>query len=124
VSAGRVEVEFGAPPRCQGCDGACLWYRVPATVRATFDGVADVAVGTAVTVTLPDRHLLLAMLLVYGVPLCALLVGGLLGMAALRSDLGAAAGAVAAVVAALLAAPVLRRRLERTTLRHLQVRPL
>ena len=77
-----------------------------------------------VTVTLPDRYLLLGTLLVYGVPLAALLTGAVLGMTAIGSDLGAAAGAALGLVAALGAAPRLRRGLERVTLREMVIRPL
>jgi positive regulator of sigma E activity len=85
---------------------------------------ADAAfpVGATVTVTLPDRYLLLGAALVYGVPLVALLVGGALGGVLGGSDLGAAAGAVAALVGAVLLAPALRRRLEQATVRKFAVR--
>jgi positive regulator of sigma E activity len=73
-------------------------------------------------VTLPDRYVLAAAVLVYGWPLGALLAGGAAGAAAFGSDLAAAIGAVAALAAALLAASPLRRRLERATLRRLSVR--
>ena len=120
---GFVDVDLEPPPRCEGCNGACLWYRVPRSERLTL--AADVAfpVGAAVTVTLPDRYLLLGASLVYGVPLVALLVGGALGAAVLGSDLGAAGGAIAALALAVLVAPVLRRRLEQNTVRKLAVRP-
>jgi positive regulator of sigma E activity len=75
-----------------------------------------------VTVTLPDRYLLLAATLVYGVPLGALLAGAAVGAALFGSDLAAAIGAVVALVGALLAASSLRRRLEQATLRRLDVR--
>jgi positive regulator of sigma E activity len=61
--------------------------------------------------------------LVYGVPLAALLAGGVLGAALLGTDLGAVAGAGVALAIAVLAAPVLRRRIEAATLRKLAVRP-
>ncbi len=80
------------------------------------------AVGVAVDVTLPERHLLLAATLVYGVPLVALLAGAVIGAAWWRSDLGAAAGAALAVAGAVLAVVLLRRRLESATLARLVVR--
>ena len=124
MSAGSIDVEFAPPARCKGCDGACLWYRVPDRQRATFQAPANVGVGTTVTVTLPDRYLLLGTLLVYGVPLAALLAGAVLGMTAFGTDLGAAAGAALGLGAALRAAPLLRRRLERSTVRDMVVRPV
>jgi len=73
-------------------------------------------------VTLPDRYVLAAAVLVYGWPLGALLAGGAAGAAAFGTDLAAALGSAAGLVAALLAASPLRRRLERATLRRLAVR--
>jgi positive regulator of sigma E activity len=86
---------------------------------------AEVAfpVGAVVTVTLPDRYLLLGASLVYGVPLAALLAGGVLGSVLFRSDLGAAAGGALALGGAMLVAPLLRRRLEEATVRKLAVGP-
>jgi positive regulator of sigma E activity len=119
VSAdGRVEVEFGPPARCGGCEGACLWRRMPAAQRLTFESSLALTVGEPVVVALPDRYLLLGAVLVHGLPLAALLAGALAGLAVGGSDLTAAAGAVLAVAAALLVAPRLRARLERNTLRR------
>jgi positive regulator of sigma E activity len=70
---------------------------------------------------LPDRYLLVAAALVYGLPLGALLAGALFAAVVFGSDLAAALGAAVALLAALLAAAPLRRRLERATLRHLAV---
>jgi positive regulator of sigma E activity len=81
------------------------------------------AVGNAVTVSLPDRYVLLGALLVYGLPLAALLVGAAAGFAVDRSDLGAAAGALLALVSVGAAAAPLRRRLERRTVEHLVLTP-
>lgn len=119
---GRLEVELAPPPRCAGCDGACLWYRVPSHERLTLAAEAAFPVGATVTVTLPDRYLLLGASLVYGVPLVALLAGGALGSVLFRSDLGAAAGGALALGGTLLVAPALRRRLEEATVRKLTVR--
>jgi sigma-E factor negative regulatory protein RseC len=118
-----VDVELEPPPRCEGCNGACLWYRVPRSERLTLAADTAFAVGAPVIVTLPDRLLLLGVLLVYGVPLVALLAGGVLGGALLQSDIGAVVGAVAALATAVLVAPVLRRRIEAATIRKLAVRP-
>ena len=116
-----MTVELEPPPRCEGCSGACLWYRVSPRGELTLAASGTIPVGTAVAVTLPDRYVLAAAVLVYGWPLAALLVGGAAAAAAFGSDLAAAAGAGTALVAALLAASPLRRRLERAALRHLAV---
>jgi positive regulator of sigma E activity len=97
---------------------------VPDRQHATLATRLDLGVGATVTVTLPDRYLLLGTLLVYGVPLAALLAGAVLGVTAFGSDLGAAGGAALGLAAALLAAPFLRRGLERVTLREMVVRPV
>jgi len=114
-----VTVELHGPPRCEGCAGACLWYRVAPSEQLTLPAPGAVPVGTTVTLTLPDSFVLAGALTLYGVPLAALLAGGVIAGAVLDSDLAAAAGAAAALVAALLAASPLRKRLERATLRRL-----
>jgi positive regulator of sigma E activity len=95
---------------------------VPATATLSVQSEVPLAPGSVVTVTLPTRYLLLGALLVYGVPLAALLCGGALGALIYGSDLAAALAAALALCAALLAAPLLRRRLERATLSELAVR--
>jgi positive regulator of sigma E activity len=126
VAAGRVDVDFEPPPRCKGCDGACVWYRMPRAQRITFATPldVDVAIGATVAVTLPERQLLLGTFVVYGAPLVALLGGAALGAAAFGSDLGAAAGAVAGLIGAGAAAPLWRSRFERAILRQIKILPL
>ena len=88
----------------------------------TFATRRPLAVGDRVVVAVPDRYLLLASLLVYGLPLTGILGGALAGLAALGSDLGAAIGAAAGAASAVLAAPALRSRVERGTLSRMQLR--
>jgi positive regulator of sigma E activity len=118
----RIAIEVDAPPRCQGCDGACLWYRLPREPHLRLVVDADFPVGTKVAVTLPQRYLLLGAAVVYGVPLGALLAGGTLAAAVFESDWVAALGAALALVSAFVAVSSWRRRLERATLRRLAVR--
>jgi len=94
---------------------------VPPREQLTLAASGTIPIGATVTVTLPDRYVLAAAALVYGLPLGALLVGGGIAAAIFGSDLAAAAGATVAAAAALLAASPLRRRLERATLRRLAV---
>ena len=117
-----MTVELSPPPRCEGCAGACLWYRIRPRAELTLAASGTIPIGTTVAVTLPDRYVVAAAVLVYGWPLAALLAGGAVAAAVFGTDLAAAAGAATAVVAALLAASPLRRRLERATLRRLAVR--
>jgi positive regulator of sigma E activity len=85
---------------------------------------ATLPVGATVTVTLPERYLLLGAALVYGVPLAALLFGASVAALLFDSDLAAAAGAGVALIGALLAASLVRPRLEQATLRRLAVQRL
>ena len=117
-----VIVELAPPARCEGCSGACLWYRVPASERFTLRASGTLPVGASVAVTLPERYVLLGAVLVYGLPLGALLAGGAAAAAIFATDFSAAAGAAAALAASIAAAAPLRRRLERATLRRLAVR--
>ena len=116
-----MTVELSPPPRCEGCAGACLWYRIQPRAELTLAASGTIPIGATVAVTLPDRYVVAAAVLVYGWPLAALLAGGALAGATFGTDLAAAAGAAAALLAALLAASPLRRRLERATLRRLAV---
>jgi len=116
-----VTVELAPPPRCEGCTGACLWYRVPPSEQLTLAATGSIPVGTAVVVTLPERYLLAGATVIYVLPLGALLAGSAAAAAIFASDWAAAAGGAAALLVALLAASPLRRRLERATLRHLAV---
>ena len=111
------------PPRCSACSGACAWRLRDTAHREVFVSAQRFAIGDAVVVRLPDRYLLLGSLLLYGLPLVALVCGAASGAAAFGSDLGAALGAVAAIGAVWLATPRLRRRLEERTLRHLELGP-
>lgn len=124
VTPGQVTIELAPPQPCAGCSGACLWYRVPQREQLTLAASGSIPVGAAVTVTLPDRYLLAGALLLYGLPLAALLAGAVAAATMLGTDLAAAAGAALGVSAALLASAPLRARLERATLRHLAVRPV
>lgn len=119
-----VTVELAPPARCEGCSGACLWYRVASSERLRLPASGAIPVGAAVAVTLPERYVLLGAALVYGWPLGALLAGGAASAALFGSDFSAAAGAAAALLGSLVVAAPLRRRLERATLRRLAVAPV
>jgi positive regulator of sigma E activity len=121
VSDGRVEVEFVAPRGCRGCEGVCLWRRLPAINRAELNTHLPLRAGDSVAVRLPHQYVLLGALFVHGLPLAAILCGALAGVAATGSDFGCFVGAVLGVALAALAAPRLRRRVERATLRALKL---
>lgn len=94
---------------------------MPPSEKLILKAATTLPVGATVTVTLPERYLLLGAALVYGVPLAALLFGASVGALLFDSDLAAAAGAGLALLGALLAASLVRRRLEQATLRRLAV---
>jgi len=94
---------------------------VPPTEQLALAARTSIPVGATVAVTLPDRYLLLGAVLVYGVPLGALLAGAAVTAALFESDLAAAAGAILTLFAGLFVASSLRRRVERATLQHLDV---
>jgi positive regulator of sigma E activity len=90
----------------------------------TLEATAAIEVGSTVVVTLPERYLLAGAIVVYAVPLGALLAGAATAGALFGSDWAAALGGAVALLLALLAASPLRRRLERATLRRLAVQPV
>lgn len=122
VAPGSIEVEFATPVGCASCKGTCMWRRLPETSRATFATPLPLERGDTVSLSLPDRFLLAAAALVYGLPLIGLLTGASIGVAMTGSDFGGVVGAVLGIGAALLAVPGLRRRLEGDTVKHLHVR--
>lgn len=87
----------------QGCGGGILgrWLgdRLH-RVRAVHDG--GVRVGDCVVIGVDERVILFAALLVYGVPLAALLAGALLGQLLAGHDAGALAGLLAGLLGGFL----------------------
>jgi positive regulator of sigma E activity len=116
-----VELELAEAKGCKGCEGLCLWRRLPEAVRERFRSDGNLEVGQEVRVSLPAHCLLRGTLLLHGLPLAALLLGGVAGQWLLRSDWGALLGALAGVLAVLAAGPRLRRRVEQTTLDAIRV---
>ncbi|HEX6997082.1 MAG TPA: SoxR reducing system RseC family protein [Gammaproteobacteria bacterium] len=115
---GVVEIELDERARCQGCRGACLWGR-PDASRARLRTELELGVGDRVRVSMPHRYLLLAALLLHGLPLAGLLGGAVAGLAATGGDGGAVAGAVAGVALVVAGARRAARRVEALALRHL-----
>lgn len=121
IEPGHLEIELDAPPRCHGCDGACAWYRITRRRRAVLATPLELRVGAAVTVGLPSRQWVMAALIVYGLPLGAIVGGASLGWALGGTDLCTAGGAAAALVGAAMLAGRLRARWQRVALRSLVV---
>lgn len=121
-AGGFVDLEF-MPKLCAGCAGTCLWKRLQSTRLERLRTTGDFAPGTEVTVTLSERRVLAASLLLHGLPLAAILVGAAAGAALGRSDAATLAGAVAGIGIALALAKSLGRRLERATLARLVIAP-
>jgi positive regulator of sigma E activity len=111
------------PSVCSGCAGTCLWRRIQAS-RLSGIGVAEPLVpGTEVTVSLSNRRVLLAALLLHGMPLAAILLGAALGASVIGSDSGTLLGALITLTLAVACFRPLGRRLERMTLTQLLVVP-
>jgi positive regulator of sigma E activity len=115
---GRVELEFVDLPACRGCEGACMWRRLPATTRMRFATDLPLHVGDPVLVSLPERYLLIGAIVLHGLPMAALLLGALAGFMVTGSDLGSVGGAVGGVALAVIATPRLRRHVERAMMQH------
>ena len=93
-----VQLELLEPPRCSGCEGHCLWrWAPPAPLRVHSSPALQP--GDLVTVSIDRRDVLLAALLLHGLPWAGLLAGALLGVSSLGGDLGALLGAVAGLAA-------------------------
>jgi positive regulator of sigma E activity len=121
---GSVEVELAAPA-CRGCEGACLWRRLPRAQRMTFPHAPGaMACGESVVIALPDSYLLLGVSTLYGIPLAALLCGAVAGVVAAGSDAGAVVGALVGVAIAGLVVRAARAKLERSLLHRLELAPL
>lgn len=85
---------------------------------------AAVAPGAVVNVRLPERAVLLAALVLHGLPWITLLAGAIAGGVVSRSDWGVLAGALLALGFLALMTPLVRRRIEAATLAALRVEPV
>jgi positive regulator of sigma E activity len=119
---GSLDLEFQVRA-CAACAGTCLWRRLKSTRIEGLRAEQKLAPGAAVTVLLPERRVLLASVLLHGVPLVAILVGAALGAALTASDGGTLLGAAIGLGVAIAAFGRLGRRLERATLARLKIVP-
>ncbi|HEX6996464.1 MAG TPA: SoxR reducing system RseC family protein [Gammaproteobacteria bacterium] len=114
---GYVELEFDPASRCAGCAGLCAWMQsVAAGERIRLQAAVGVEPGTRVRVSLPADHVLSSALLLFGLPLAALLAGGAGGALLVGSDAATLVGALLGLAAAVCTTRGLRRRAERATL--------
>jgi len=120
---GRVDLEFQPAIGCSACAGTCLWKRLQSTRIECLQSRGEFAPGTPVSVSLPERRVLAASVLVYGLPLAAIVVGAATGAAAVGGDIATLVGAAAGLGVAALAFRPLGRRLERATLTRLEISP-
>ena len=121
---GFVDIEVTEAARCAGCAGACMWRRSTAAPRARLRTSTHLPVGTPVLVVLPQRYVLLAALLLHGLPWIALLLGAATGALVTGSDLGSLLAAVLAIAISLMMTPRLRRRLERAAMERFELQPV
>jgi len=119
---GSVDLEFPPLRQCGACAGTCLWKRLSASRLERLHTDAALACGNRVEVSLPDKRVAAASLLVHGVPLAAILIGAAVGAAVTRSDVGTFVGMVAAIAIAVLGFRQFRRRIERAVLAGLVIR--
>lgn len=119
---GVRDLEFQQRP-CAACAGTCLWRRLRATRLERLPAIQQLSPGTAVTVALPERSVLIASILLHGLPLAAILLGAAAGAAATATDSGTLLGALAGLAGTLAVFKPLCRRLERYTLAQLAVVP-
>lgn len=124
LADGAVEVEIAAARPCRGCEGACLWRRLPQAARATLPADGTFAAGDEVLVCLPERHVLAGAAVLHGLPWAALVGGALAGYAVSGTDLGSLIGALGGVAVSLSAAARLRGRLERWLLGQVLIAPV
>jgi len=120
---GYVDLVFDETGGCPGCSGVCMWRRLRAR-QARLAVPTAVAPGAVVTVSLPERSLLLASCVLHGLPWVTLLAGATVGGVIFGSDWGVLAGASVALVSLAVFAPIVRRRVERATLAQLRVEAL
>ena len=120
---GRVDLEFSAPPTCASCAGTCLWRRLRAARIDSLPVSESVAAGTKVSVVLTSGRVLFGSLLLYGVPLLAILAGALTGSLLSGSDSGTLAGVLIATALLAFVYRRYRRRSERFLLSGLLVTP-
>lgn len=109
---GSVELELTPSAACRGCRGACLWRRLGAEPPLALHPRTRLAAGTEVAVSVPERFVLRAALLMHGLPWAALLAGGAAGAAVSGGDLGTLVGAVSGLGVGVALTPGLRRRFE------------
>jgi positive regulator of sigma E activity len=119
---GCVDLEFQPAVGCAACAGTCLWKRLQSTRIESLQSSREFTPGTRVSVSLPERRVLAASVLVYGLPLAAIVVGAATG-AAVGGDLATLAGSAAGLGVSALAFRPLGRRLERATLTRLTITP-
>jgi len=120
---GRVDLEFSPARQCGACAGTCLWKRLQAARLEHLAVSGALAPGTEVTVALPGSRLLLASILVHGIPLTAILGGAAIGFLLTGTDFGTLIGAAGALAAVIAGFSFLRQRLEEVTLSSLVVTP-
>ena len=120
---GRVDLEFDPPPRCAGCAGTCLWKRIGKSRIERMSVASPISPGTRVVVELPASRLLAISVMLYGLPLAAILLGAVVGAGIGRTDLATLVGVVVAVGTVTAIFGKLRRRLERALLAGLTISP-
>ena len=85
VKKGKVKVRFVRKSACAGCH-ACGMPDDEKEMILTFDDPGDVIEGDRVDVDIPQRGVLVSVMIMYVVPLILLFVGLLVGSAVFKGD--------------------------------------
>lgn len=122
-SDGFVDLEFSSARQCAACAGTCLWKRLQAARLNRLPVSRGMEPGTRVSVALPGSRVLLASILLHGLPLLAILVGAAIGAWSTGSDIGTLIGALLVLAVVITGFGFWRRRIELATFSSLIVTP-
>lgn len=120
---GLVDLEFSSARQCAACAGTCLWKRLQAARIDRLPVSRPVQPGSEVTVRLSGRRVLVASIVLHGLPLAAILAGAAIGSFITGTDIGTLIGAVLGVAVVVAGFRLLRERLEQSTFASLVVTP-
>jgi positive regulator of sigma E activity len=120
---GFVDLEFSSARQCAACAGTCLWKRLQAARLNRLPVSGALEPGTSVTVALPGGRVLLASILLHGLPLLAILAGAAIGAWSTGTDTGTLLGALIALGVVVTGFGFWRQRIEQATFSSLVVKP-
>lgn len=120
---GYVSLQFAPPRQCGACGGTCLWKRLQAARIDRLPAPERLDPGARVSVALAGSRVLVGSLLLYGLPLVAILAGAAAGAMATGSDWGTLVGAMLGIGLVLIGFRRYRQRCEQLLLSGLVMTP-